>query len=49
VEDSFGVRHLHATVLHQLGLDPEHLTYLFAGLDQRLVGPEGAKPIWQVV
>lgn len=49
VDDKFHVKHLHATVLHQLGLDPEKLTYFFGGLDNKLVGVEGAQPIWKVI
>ena len=49
VEDPFHVKHLHATVLHQLGLNPNTLTYFHGGLDQKLVGPEGAKPIRQII
>ena len=43
------MRNLHATILKQLGLDPTHLTYFYRGLDQRLVGVEGAEPIHQLV
>ena len=39
------VKHLHATILSLLGLDPNALTYFYAGLDQKLVGVEGAEPI----
>jgi hypothetical protein len=28
-----------------MGLDPDKLTYFYSGLDQKLVGVEGAKPI----
>ncbi len=49
VSDRFHVKNLHATVLAQLGLDPEHLTYFYNGLDQKLVGVEGAEPIHQVM
>jgi hypothetical protein len=28
-----------------MGLDPNHLSYFYAGLDQKLVGVEGASPI----
>ncbi len=49
VTDRFHVRNLHATVLHQMGLDPNGLSYFFNGLDQRLVGVEGAEPIRQVI
>lgn len=49
VEDRFHVKHLHATILHQLGMDPERLTYFYGGLDQKLVGVEGAEPIQQII
>ncbi len=49
VSDRFHVKHLHATVLHQLGLDPERLNYFYNGLDQKLVGVEGAEPIRQII
>ncbi len=49
VEDRLHVRHLHATILHQLGLDPNHLSYFFGGLDQKLVGVEGAEPIHAIL
>jgi hypothetical protein len=45
VEDKFHVKHLHATALHLMGLDPNTLTYFYGGLDQKLVGVEDAKPI----
>lgn len=49
VEKPFHVRRLHATILHQLGLDPNRLTYFYGGLDHRLVGVEGAEPIREVM
>lgn len=49
VENRFHVRHLHATVLYQLGLDPNHLTYFYNGLDKKLVGVKGADPISQII
>jgi hypothetical protein len=49
VDDRFHVRNLHATVLHQLGFDPNKLSYFYDGLDQRLVGVEGAEPIRQIM
>ena len=49
VEDPLHVRHLHATILHQMGMDPGRLTYFYSGLDQKLVGVEGADPIRQIV
>ncbi len=49
VEKPFHVKHLHATILHQLGIDPDRLTYFYSGLDQKLVGVEGAEPIGEVI
>ena len=49
VQDRFHVKHLHATILHQLGLDPNRLSYFYNGLNQRLVGVEGAEPIRQII
>jgi len=49
VVDRFHVKNLHATILDRLGLDPNGLTYRFGGLDQKLVGVEGADPIHQVL
>jgi hypothetical protein len=49
VEDPFKVKHLHATMLHQMGLDPNRLTYFYGGLNQKLVGVEGADPIKQII
>jgi hypothetical protein len=43
------VKNLHATVLHQMGLDPEKLTYFYGGLNQKLVGVEGAEPIKEII
>ena len=45
VEDPVHVKRLHATALHLMGLDPNGLTYLYGGLEQKLVGVEGAEPI----
>ncbi len=49
VVDRFAVKNLHATVLQQLGLDPNKLSYFHSGLDQKLVGVEGAEPIKQII
>lgn len=49
VDDPFKVKNLHATVLQQLGLAPNRLTYFYSGLDQKLVGVEGAQPIAQII
>jgi len=44
VRDRYHVKNLHSTMLHSLGFDPNGLTYPHAGLEQRLVGVEGAAP-----
>ena len=49
VERPLHVKHLHATVLHQLGLDPNALTYFYNGLDQRLIGVEDVQPIHEII
>jgi hypothetical protein len=49
VENRLHVKRVHATILHQLGLDPNKLTYFHSGLDQKLVGVEGAEPIQEVL
>jgi hypothetical protein len=49
VQDRFHVKNLHATVLQQMGLDPNKLSYFYGGLDQKLVGVEGADPIAQII
>ncbi len=49
VEDPVHVRNLHATILHQLGFDPNALTYFYNGLDQKLVGVSGAEPILPLI
>jgi len=49
VENRLHVKHLHATALHCLGLNPNRLSYFYGGLDQKLVGVEGAEPIQAVL
>ncbi len=49
VTDRFHVKHLHATILTLLGLDPNQLSFRFRGLEQRLVGVEGADPIERII
>jgi hypothetical protein len=49
VTDRFHVKQLHATVLHQLGFDPNRLSYFYGGLDQKLVGVEHVEPISQLI
>ncbi len=49
VDNPMHVRNLHATILHQMGLDPNHLAYFYGGLDQKLVGVEHVEPIHQII
>ncbi len=49
VDDPLHVKQLHATILHQMGLDPNKLSYFYGGLDQKLVGVEEVEPIHQVI
>ncbi len=49
VEKPFHVKHLHATILNQLGMDPNRLSYFYSGLDQKLVGVEHVDPIHEVI
>jgi hypothetical protein len=49
VEKPFHVRRLHATILNQLGLDPNRLSYFYRGLDQKLVGVESVETIGEIV
>jgi hypothetical protein len=49
VENPLHVKNLHATVLHQLGLDPNRISYFYSGLDQKLVGVEHVDPIREII
>lgn len=49
VTDRCHVKNLHATILTQMGLDPNRLSYFYNGLDQKLVGVEGAEPIRKII
>ena len=49
VRDPVHVRDLHATILHQMGIDHELLSYRFQGLDQRLTGVVPAKVVTDIL
>jgi len=49
VDSPFHVKRLHATILHQMGLDPNGLSYFHGGLDQKLVGVEHVDPIRDIL
>lgn len=43
------IRDLHATILHQMGLDHHKLTYFYGGLNHRLTGVHPAEVIHDVI
>lgn len=47
--DGVSVHDLHATMLHQLGIDHEQLSYRFQGLDFRLTGVEKARVVKEIL
>lgn len=49
VENPCTVRDLHATMLHQLGIQHEAFSVKFQGLDAKLTGVEGAKVIKDIL
>jgi len=49
VENITTVHDLHATMLHQLGIEHNQFTYKFQGLDARLSGVDGAKVIKSII
>ena len=49
VDQPLHVKQLHATILHQMGLDPNRLAFFHAGLDQRLIGVEPVDPIRDLI
>ncbi len=49
VEDVVHVRDLHATMLHQLGIDHRRFSYKFQGLDMKLTGVEPAHVVEQIL
>lgn len=49
VENPVHVRDLHATMLHQLGIDHERLIFPSQGLDQKLTGVEPARVVHEIL
>lgn len=49
VENPVSVHDLHATLLHQLGMDHNRLTYKFQGLDSKLTGVEPAHVVSELL
>ncbi len=48
-EDICTVRNLHATMLHQLGIELEQFSFRFQGLDARLTGVEPARVLSEIL
>jgi hypothetical protein len=49
VKDPVHIHELHATMLHQLGIDHEKLAFQYQGLDQRLTGVESVEVVRQIL
>ena len=49
VENVVNVRDLHATMLHQLGIDHERFSFKNQGLDMRLTGVEPARVVKEIL
>lgn len=49
VRDPVSIYDLHATMLHQMGIDHNRLTFKYQGLDARLTGVEGAHVVKEIV
>jgi uncharacterized protein (DUF1501 family) len=49
VENRVSVHDVHATLLHQLGIDHNRFTYKFQGLDSKLTGVEGARVVTELL
>ncbi|MFP6666030.1 MAG: DUF1501 domain-containing protein [Pirellulales bacterium] len=47
--DPVHIRDLHATMLHQLGIDHKRLSYPYQGLDQRLTGVEESRVVKEIL
>ena len=49
VENPVHIRNMNATILHQLGIDHNRLTFRYQGLDQKLVGTEPAHVVQDIL
>lgn len=45
VENPVHIRDMNATILNQFGIDHEHFTFKYQGLEQKLVGVDPAKVV----
>jgi len=49
VENPVHIRDMNATILNQLGIDHNRLTFKYQGLDQKLVGTEPAHVVQDIL
>ena len=49
IEKVATVHDLHATMLNQLGIEPDRFTIKFQGLDAKLTGVEGGRVISEIL
>ena len=49
IENEVRVRDFNATILHQLGIDHNRLTFPFMGLDQKLTGVNPAQVVKDIL
>jgi hypothetical protein len=49
IENPVHIRDMNATILHQLGIDHNKLTFKYQGLDQRLTGVEEAHVVKDIL
>ena len=49
VENPVHIRDLNATILHQLGIDHQRLTFRYQGLDEKLTGVEPARVVREIL
>jgi uncharacterized protein (DUF1501 family) len=49
VENPVHIRDMNATILHQLGIDHNRLTFKYQGLEQRLTGVEPARVVKEIL
>jgi hypothetical protein len=49
IENPVHIRDMNATILNQLGIDHNRLTFRYQGLEQKLVGPEPAHVVKDIL
>ena len=49
LEDPVHIRDMNATILNQLGIDHNRLTFLYQGLDQKLTGAEPSRVVTEIL